>query len=201
MALNAALRAVTQSISGKDFSRKRVLTPDTVMRLLISAEGGSLDKILHIAGIQATASALTQRRAQIPPELFRTVFTKFNSRCDDTDFFHGYRLLAVDGTAINLPGNPDAPSFVCNDSIPKGVNQLHATPLYDILSRTFADVVIQPEAKKDEIGALVTMLQRNAFEEKTLIIADRGFESYNLRKHNKLMKCSKSTAICRKIRF
>ena len=183
MALNAALRAATQSISGKDFSRKRVLTPDTVMRLLISAEGGSLDKILHIAGIQATASALTQRRAQIPPELFRTVFTKFNSRCDDTDFFRGYRLLAVDGTAINLPRNPDAPSFVCNDSIPKGVNQLHATPLYDILSRTFADVVIQPEPKKDEIGALVTMLQRNDFEEKTLIIADRGFESYNLIAH------------------
>ena len=183
MALNAALRTATQSISGKDFSRKRVLTPDTVMRLLISAEGGSLDKILHIAGIQATASALTQRRAQIPPELFRTVFTKFNSRCDDTDFFRGYRLLAVDGTAINLPRNPDAPSFVCNDSIPKGVNQLHATPLYDILSRTFADVVIQPEPKKDEIGALVTMLQRNDFEEKTLIIADRGFESYNLIAH------------------
>ena len=183
MALNAALRAATQSISGKDFSRKRVLTPDTVMRLLISAEGGSLDKILHIAGIKATASALTQRRAQIPPELFRAVFTKFNSRCDDTDFFRGYRLLAVDGTAINLPRNPDAPSFVCNDSIPKGVNQLHATPLYDILSRTFADVVIQPEPKKDEIGALVTMLQRNDFEEKALIIADRGFESYNLIAH------------------
>ena len=91
--------------------------------------------------------------------------------------------MAVDVIAINLPRNPDAPSFVCNDSIPKGVNQLHATPLYDILSRTFADVVIQPEPKKDEIGALVTMLQRNDFEEKTLIIADRGFESYNLIAH------------------
>ena len=34
MALNAALRTATQSIRGKDFSRKRVLTPDTVMRLL-----------------------------------------------------------------------------------------------------------------------------------------------------------------------
>ena len=152
MALNAALRSVTQSISGKNFSRKRVLTPDIVMRLLISAEGGSLDKILHIAGIQATASALTQRRAQLPPELFRTVFTKFNSRCDDTDFFGAYRLLAVDGTAINLPRNPDAPSFVCNDSIPKGVNQLHATPLYDMLRPTFSYVVIQLEAKKMEIG-------------------------------------------------
>ena len=31
MALNAALRAATQSISGKDFSRKRVLTPDIMV--------------------------------------------------------------------------------------------------------------------------------------------------------------------------
>ena len=75
MALNAALRAATQSISGKDFSRKRVLTPDTVMRLLISAEGGSLDKILHIAGIQATASALTPRSnsARTVPRRFHKV--------------------------------------------------------------------------------------------------------------------------------
>lgn len=78
---------------------------------------------------------------------------------------------------------PLAPSFVQNDGIPKGVNQLHVTPLYDILNRAFADVVIQPEPKKDEIGALVEMLKRNTFAQKTLIIADRGFESYNLIGH------------------
>lgn len=150
---------------------------------MISAEGGSLAKILHDAGIQATASALSQRRAQIPPEVFRTVFTNFNSTCADNNFFQGYRLLAVDGTAVNLPRNPKAPSFVQNDGIPKGVNQLHVTPLYNILSRTFDDLVIQPEPKKDEIGALVDMLERNTFTQKTLIIADRGFESYNLIAH------------------
>lgn len=87
------------------------------------------------------------------------------------------------GTAVNLPRNPKSPSFVQNDGIPNGVNQLHVTPLYDILSRTFADVIIQPEPKKDEIGALVEMLKRNTFAQKTLIIADRGFESYNLIAH------------------
>ena len=87
------------------------------------------------------------------------------------------------GTAVNLPRNPKSPSFVQNDGIPNGVNQLHVTPLYDILSRTFADVIIQPEPKKDEIGALVEMLKRNTFAQKTLIIADRGFESYNLIGH------------------
>ena len=183
VALNAAIRAATQRIGGKSFSRKSTLTAETVIRLLIGAEGGSLAKILHDAGIQATASAVTQRRAQIPPEVFRTVFTNFNSTCADNEFFCGYRLLAVDGTAVNLPRNPKSPSFVQNDGIPKGVNQLHVTPLYDILNRTFADVVIQPEPKKDEIGALVDMLERNTFTQKALIIADRGFESYNLIAH------------------
>ena len=65
------------------------------------------------------------------------------------------------------------------------VNKKHisTTPLYDILARTFADVVIQVEPKKDEIGALVEMLRRNDFEEHTLVIADRGLESYNLIAH------------------
>lgn len=183
VALNAAIRAAAQCIGGKSFSRKSTLTAETVIRLLISAEGGSLAKILHDAGIQATASALSQRRAQIPPEVFRTVFTNFNSTCADNEFFCGYRLLAVDGTTVNLPRNPAAPSFVQNDGIPNGVNQLHVTPLYDILNRTFADVVIQPEPRKDENGALVEMLKRNTFTQKTLIIADRGFESYNLIAH------------------
>ena len=182
-ALAAAVSKAAQFSDGKDFSRKSVLTAETVIRLLISAEGGSLAKILHDAGIQATASALSQRRAQIPPEVFRTVFTNFNSTCADNNFFQGYRLLAVDGTAVNLPRNPKAPSFVQNDGIPKGVNQLHVTPLNNILSRTFDDLVIQPEPKKDEIGALVDMLERNTFTQKTLIIADRGFESYNLIAH------------------
>ena len=182
-ALAAAVSKAAQFSDGKDFSRKSVLTAETVIRLLISAEVGSLAKILHDAGIQATASALSQRRAQIPPEVFRTVFTNFNSTCADNNFFQGYRLLAVDGTAVNLPRNPKAPSFVQNDGIPKGVNQLHVTPLYNILSRTFDDLVIQPEPKKDEIGALVDMLERNTFTQKTLIIADRGFESYNLIAH------------------
>lgn len=188
VALNAAIRAAAQHIGGKSFSRKSTLTAETVIRLLISAEGGSLAKIVHAAGLNVTASALSQRRAQIPPVVFRAVFDQFNSACADNEFFCGYRLLAVDGTAVNLPRNPKSPSFVQNDGIPNGVNQLHVTPLYDILNRTFADVVIQPEPKKDEIGALVTMLQRNDFEEKTLIIADRGFESYNLIAH-----CSEKT--------
>ena len=184
VSLNHAIRtAAAQRGDSKAFSRKSPLTRETVIRLLIGAEGGSLDKILHTAGIRVTASAVTQRRAQISPDVFRAVFDSFNSGCVDTALFRGYRLLAVDGTVVNLPRDPASASFVCHDGIPNGINQLHLTPLYDILSRTFTDAVIQPEPKKDEIGALITMLTRNDFDQNTLIIADRGFEAYNLIAH------------------
>lgn len=179
----AILRAAAQRGDSKAFSRKSSLTPEVLIRLFIGAEGGSLDKIARAAGIQVTASAVTQRRAQLDPVVFRGVFDSFNADCADNALFRGYRLLAVDGTTVNLPRNPNSPSFVRHEGIPKGVNQLHLTPLYDILSRTFVDAVIQPEPKKDEIGALITMLKRRDFTQKTLIIADRGFESYNLIAH------------------
>ena len=122
-------------------------------------------------------------RSTRPRRVPHRVFDNFNSDCADNALSRGYRLLDVDGTTVNLPQNPNSPSFVRHEGIPKGVNQLHLTPLYDILSRTFVDAVIQPEPKKDEIGTLITMLKRRDFTQKTLIIADRGFESYNVIAH------------------
>lgn len=159
------------------------LRPETLIRFLIGAEGGSLAKELHNAGIDATPAAVSQRRRQIPSEIFRDVFTQFNTFCADNETFHGYHVLAVDGTAVNMPRNLNAPSFVQNESAPKGYNQLHVNPLYDICNKTFYDVAIQPEPQKDEIGALIDMLKRNNFRQKTLIVADRGYESYNLLAH------------------
>lgn len=174
--------AAEQAIQGQPSRNRKLSVADTV-RLLIGAEGGLLNKTLHNAGIEVTASAVSQRRAQIDPAVFRAVFASFNAACEDTETFRRYRLVAADGTVLSLPRNPGAPSFVCHDGVPHGVNQLHVIPLYRLLSRTFSDLVIQPEPKKDEIGALIEMLKRSTFDQKTLIIADRGFESYNLIAH------------------
>ena len=184
-ALDRAIKSATEKAVRGQLSRNRKLSVSDTILLLIGAEGGSLGRILQAADIEVTASAVSQRRAQIEPSIFRAVFERFNFDCTDADnvLFRGFRLLAVDGTAVNLPRNPASASFVCNDGIPNGVNQLHLTLLYDLLNRTFTDAVTQPEPRKDEIGALVTMLQRNSFCQKVLVIADRGFESYNTIAH------------------
>ena len=166
----------------QSFRKSKLSIRDTI-QMIIGAEGGSLAKELHRAGYDVSASALTQRRAQIPANVFRDIFMGFNGECVDSETFHGFRLLAVDGTAVSIPRNPKSDSFVVHSGAPNGYNQLHLTPLYDILNKVYLEAVIQPEPQKDEIGALIELVRRNKFKEKTLIIGDRGYESYNLLAH------------------
>lgn len=178
-----ALDAAIQSAGSKVNYRKNKLPPEAVIRLLIGMEGGSLARELHRAGVNVTPSAFSQAREKVPPEIFYKVFCQFNRRCADSKTFFGYRLLAVDGSSINIPRNPHSPSFICNNSAPNGYNQLHLNPLYDLCNLTFYDALIQPEPQKDEIGALIKLLARNEFPQKTIIVADRGYESYNMLAH------------------
>lgn len=181
--LERVITNISSAFGGKNDLRSRKLSVEKIIHLLIGADGGSLAKELHRVGIDATPAAVSQRRATIPPDVFRDVFRHFNAASVDGETFHGYRLLAVDGTSVNIPRNPNAPSFVYNDSAPQGYNQLHLNPLFDLCNKTFFDAVIQPEPRKDEIGALVEMLKRNNFDRPTIIIADRGYEAYNLLAH------------------
>ncbi len=177
------INCVAEAYRKEQSLRKSKLSIRDTIQIVIGAEGGSLAKELHRAGYDVSASALTQRRAQIPANVFRDIFMGFNGECVDSETFHGFRLLAVDGTAVSIPRNPKADSFVVHSGAPNGYNQLHLTPLYDILNKVYLEAVIQPEPQKDEIGALIELVRRNTFKEKTLIIGDRGYESYNLLAH------------------
>ena len=166
-----------------DFSRKRVLTMETVINLLLSMQGGSLKKELYDAGVSVSASAFVQQRDKIPWTVMEEIFENFNSKCKDMKTYKGYRVLAIDGTTINMARNPKSDSFVTNNSTPKGYNQLHVNPLYDVLNKTYQYCVIQPQPQQDEVGALLFMMKWYDFKEKTLIVADRGYESYNIFAH------------------
>lgn len=166
-----------------DFSRKRVLTMENVINLLLSMQGGSLKKELYDAGVSVSAAAFVQQRDKIPWTVMEEVFENFNSKCKDTKTYKGYRVLAIDGTTINMARNPKSDSFVINNSTPKGYNQLHVNPLYDVLNKTYQHCVIQPQPQQDEVGALLFMMKWYDFKEKTLIVADRGYESYNVFAH------------------
>lgn len=170
---------------GLDFSRKRGLSKKNIIKFLIAMSGGSLAKELRECNMGVTPSSLVQSRTKIPPEVFKTVFERFNfySNGIDRQGAFGYRILAADGSALNMFRNPTSPSFVKNSGTPEGFCQMHVTALYDVCNNTYVQATVQPEPQKDEIGALVEIIKGTQFCENTLLLMDRGFSSYNLFKH------------------
>ncbi len=165
------------------FKRNTKLSLLKVINLILFMQGGSLQKELYNAGIKATPSAFVQKRDKISWFVFENIFHRFNKLCTDTKTFKDYKVFAIDGTTINLPRNPNSDSYVKNDSTAKGYNQFHCNILYDVLNKTYQDCVIQPQPQQDEVGALLFFLVWREFTEKTLIVADRGYESYNVFAH------------------
>ena len=171
----------------RDFTRNRKLPLHKVISVLLCLEGGSLTgELLRYFGCYqhtASSSAFIQQRQKINESAFPSLFDLFVKNTDQDKFYKGYRLLAADGSDIQIPTDPD-----CADSYFPGSNGqapyslLHLDAVYDLLQHTYLDAAVCGRRKWNEKGVLCNMVDRSNIE-KALIIADRGYESYNLMAH------------------
>ncbi len=171
----------------KDFSRKRKLTFEQMVQTILCMRGSSIsNEMMDIWGISenlATTSAFVQQRAKILPEAFEGLFDLFTERTDEKNTHKGFRLLAVDGTDFLTAANPDDPdSFFPGTEDQKSYNLLHLNALYDLVRHIYVDATLQKRRKADECGALVSMVDRSRFDH-VLVLADRGYESFNVLAH------------------
>ncbi len=173
---------------GHDFTRKKKWDFSTMMKFMISMESQSLKNELHkfwgyTADCPSNAS-FNQRRGQIRPEAFKSLFDKFTAfYMQKPKLFKGYRLIACDGSDINISRD----STDCSTFFPivddKGFNQLHLNAMYDLLSKVYTDAIIQPGRKENEEKDFCSLVDRYDSDKKTIFIADRGYESYNTFAH------------------
>lgn len=173
---------------GVDFSRKRKLDFETTIQCILSMESGSLQKELldffDFNSETPSASAFSQQRSKLLPETFEFLFHEFNSRFSEEKTYHGYRLLACDGSDLNIARNPrDTDTYFQSTPADKGYNQLHLNALYDLCNKRYTDSVIQAGRKENESLAMVQMMDRYDENPKTIFIADRGYETYNIFAH------------------
>lgn len=167
-----------------DFTRKKKLPFETVMHLLISMGGNSLYKeLLESQGYDvntATTSAFVQQRNKILPSAVEFLFHQFTQSYTDIKDYRGYRLLAVDGSDLHIATDAsDTDTYFQNAPGTKGYNLLHLNAAYDLCNRLYVDAVVQPRRLCNEGRALATMVDRSPIQGKTIVIADRGYESYN----------------------
>lgn len=168
----------------KDFTRNRKLSFNDVVKLLISMGGNSIYKeLLEAQGYDiktATSSAFVQQRDKILPCAFEFLLHEFTKTHTDIKTYRGYRLLAADGSDLHIATNPhDSDTFYQNSPDGKGYNLLHLNAMYDLCNRLYVDSLIQHSRCENEGKALVDMVDRSHINDNVIVIADRGYESYN----------------------
>ena len=172
----------------KDFSRTRKLPFKQMLKIVLSMTGKSIcGELMDSFGLNLntpTASAFIQQRNKIKSEAFETLFRRFTNGIDEQKLFKGYRLLAVDGSDLHVPINPNEPdSFHQRKNGDKPYNLLHINALYDLVRRIYTDVTVEGKKHENEPKALVKMVDRDTSSVPTIYIADRGYEAYNNMAH------------------
>ena len=175
----------------KDFSRNRKLDLGTLLHLILSMEAGTVkDELLKFFSYDKQTpsnSAFFQQRAKLADNALPHLFYTFNNLYPYTLYKNRYQLLAADGCSFTFTRNPlDTDSYFAPDGkSTNGYNQVHVTPLFDILSKRYSDCVVQPIRKKNEFQALCTWIDRHTSPSgiTPIFIADRGFHSLNVFAH------------------
>lgn len=171
-----------------DFSRNRKMPYEKMILSLLTMEGASLsNELLRQFGYSlntATSSAFVQQRKKILPTAFISLFHDFAATTYSDDNYKGYKLLAVDGSDIQIPTNlNDKGSFFQTIEGVKPYNLLHLNALYNLKSHTYEDAVIFKPKEAGENKALTEMVDRSVLQGNVIVIADRGYEAYNNMAH------------------
>ena len=168
---------------GKDNTRNRKFPFQKVISSILAFGSGTLNhEIMDFFGPYpsvGTSSAFIQRRAAILPESFECLFQHFTEKVDEDLRYYGFRLLAVDGSDLQIAANPNDPdSYYPGVNEQKAYNLLHINAMYDLQQHIYVDALVQKSRNADESGALTAMVDRSAIDN-ALLLADRGYESYN----------------------
>lgn len=179
---------MTQYISNPkcNFIRNRKLTFEKVISSILPMEGRSLNnELLYQSGCAMetpTSSAFIQQRNKINYKAFESLFHDFTAMAakDNVQLFKGYRLLAVDGSDIQIASDPtDYESHVQGKDGNKPYNLLHLDAMYDLLTNTYVDALVCKFRNMNEKGAHADMIDKADDTNPAIVIADRGYESYN----------------------
>lgn len=169
-----------------NFTRNRKLPARTLIECIMNFSNHStlseMSQFFFDAKDMPTPSALCQRRKLLDPDIFKRINRLFLSSFDNYASINGYRILAQDGSDINIPFKDDDTKITYN-SLGIPCCQYHINALYDCLNHTFLDWSIDSATKKQEADALINIINSGHYPKNAIFTADRGYENYNLFAH------------------
>lgn len=172
------------SLVPKAFSRTRKWPLDKLIHFILSFGSQSLGtEILEYFQFQdgfPSVSSFVQQRKKLSFQAMENLFKLFYNRTEsDPVLFKGYRIAAIDGSELSLPYNPNEENVIGENHH----STLYLNSLYDVCGKIFMDSVIQHGKERNETDAACIMVDRISEKYPVIIMADRGYENYNLFAH------------------
>lgn len=172
---------------GRDFVRNRKLGLARLLLLLVTwGQDTVASELANLAGWDGAAPsgpALTQQWGKLNDRAMPALLRAFLRMFEPVPHLGRYRLLAADGTELQLlPGTGGDRCRVGNGRGGGSHWEAHLTCAYDLERRTFEDMVCQGGAEEDEPGALCRLVDRLFCGRglRALWLADRNFCTWNV---------------------
>ena len=171
-----------------NFTRNRKISFRSLIGITMNSGGGTMSKeLLDYFDFNVntpTVSAYTQQRSKVLPEAFEYLFQSFTQEnISHNNTFKGYKLIACDGSNLTIATNPsDAETAYKSNQYGTITNHLHLNAFFDVLNRIYLDAVLHTASEYQEYRACIKMMERSPLV-KTILIADRGYENYNVMAH------------------
>lgn len=175
-----------------DFIRDRKLPFKTLLMMLIRMEGNCMNaeimKQFPDLEKRMCASAVIQQRDKLKSNVFLDILRLFNQYLPIKHRLKGYRILAIDGSKIQVPLNRKGKYFFGPIGRPKkdgtkseDISMVIMHGIHDILNRRFVDMRITPAKDKgnDERSSAIDMLLDNELSD-AIVLMDRGYDGYNM---------------------
>lgn len=194
--LHAMVYSVSYMESAKvhpsDFTRRRKMSFVQYILFILQKTGRSLQAALNTFRQSMGAEpgdyskqAFSKGRLRIRPEAIRQLFDftvqEFYTHAD-FQTYEGFRVLAIDGTKLNLPNTAELEeAFGAQATCGASQVQALVSGLYDIQNKVMVDVCISSCFSSERTHA-AEMIQRlkDRPDLKNLIVMDRGYPSAEL---------------------
>ncbi len=173
---------------GKDFTRHRLFDFKTIIKTLMTLNGKTMDNELidlffskdHIP----SDSALIQQRNKLRYDALHHLLKLFQQQPSETQLYKGYRLLAIDGSGLNIADNKDdADSRHLGIGGKAPFNEIFIHALFDVLQQTYVDLCITKLHKNNEPRVFVNMLKDFKSSVPVIFLGDMNYSTFNIMAH------------------
>ena len=175
----------------KDFTRNRKLSFSMNILLVLSILNHSIQTGIDQFLIEVetgfdtySKQAFSQGRQRILPEAFLDLHKKsvefFYNEADYETYF-GHRILAVDGSKINLPYNKELLDIYGSQKSTNDLVQSLASCVVDVLNNTILDGIMAPyDSNEHKLAEQHINNLKGVISDKDIILFDRGYPSSEL---------------------